>query len=77
MRCREPLLVAQSRISSSVAQPQLEQTIERMPRPISRRICSQAGYSFEEADESLYWLELVREGKLITESKLSPLLNRG
>ena len=27
-----------------------------------------------EADESLYWLELIREGKLIAESKLSLLL---
>jgi four helix bundle protein len=32
------------------------------------------GTVLEEADESLYWLELIREGKLIAESKLSLLL---
>src|SRR5262245_66089474 len=32
------------------------------------------GIALEEADESLYWLELIREGKLSAESKLSPLL---
>ena len=29
----------------------------------------------EEADESLYWLELIRDGKLLPENKLSRLLN--
>ena len=33
------------------------------------------GIALEEADESLYWLELVRDGKLLPESKLSLLLN--
>jgi four helix bundle protein len=32
------------------------------------------GIALEEADESLYWLELVRDGKLLPESKLSLLL---
>src|SRR5215475_7743701 len=32
------------------------------------------GIAVEEADESLYWLELVRDGKLLPESKLSSLL---
>ena len=32
------------------------------------------GTVLEEADESLYWLELIPEGKLIAESKLSLLL---
>jgi four helix bundle protein len=31
------------------------------------------GTILEEADESLYWLELIREGKLIAASKLSLL----
>ena len=32
------------------------------------------GIALEEADESLYWLELIRHGKLLPESKLSLLL---
>ena len=32
------------------------------------------GTVLEEADESSYWLELIREGKLMHESKLSLLL---
>src|SRR6266487_2173550 len=32
------------------------------------------GTVLEEADESLYWLELIRDGELIAESKLSLLL---
>src|SRR5438067_12332837 len=32
------------------------------------------GIALEEADESLYWLELVRDGKLVPEDKLSFLL---
>jgi four helix bundle protein len=32
------------------------------------------GIALEEADESLYWLELVRDGKLLPESKLALLL---
>jgi four helix bundle protein len=32
------------------------------------------GIAVEEADESLYWLELVRDGNLVPESKLSSLL---
>jgi four helix bundle protein len=32
------------------------------------------GVAVEEADESLYWLELVRDGKLLPENKLSHLL---
>jgi four helix bundle protein len=32
------------------------------------------GVAVEEADESLYWLELVRDGKLVPEDKLSLLL---
>src|SRR6266513_5479213 len=32
------------------------------------------GIAVEEADESLYWLELVRDGKLVPENKLSLLL---
>ena len=32
------------------------------------------GIAVEEADESLYWLELVRDGKLLPENKLSQLL---
>jgi four helix bundle protein len=32
------------------------------------------GIALEEADESLYWLELILEGKLVTESKLVLLL---
>ena len=32
------------------------------------------GIAVEEADESLYWLELARDGKLLPENKLSHLL---
>ena len=32
------------------------------------------GIAAKEADESLYWLELVRDGKLVPENKLSLLL---
>ena len=32
------------------------------------------GVAVEEADESLYWLQLVRDGKLLPENKLSLLL---
>jgi four helix bundle protein len=32
------------------------------------------GIALEEADESLYWLELVRDGKLVPEDELSLLL---
>jgi four helix bundle protein len=32
------------------------------------------GVALEEADETLYWLELVHDGKLLPESKLSLLL---
>ena len=32
------------------------------------------GIAVEEADESLYWLKLVRDGKLVPEDKLSLLL---
>ena len=32
------------------------------------------GIAVEEADESLYWLELIREGKLVSEAKLMLLL---
>src|SRR5437868_14124238 len=32
------------------------------------------GIALEEADESLYWLELVRHGKLVPEDKLTLLL---
>ncbi|HEY6155095.1 MAG TPA: four helix bundle protein [Candidatus Udaeobacter sp.] len=32
------------------------------------------GVAVEESDESLYWLELVRDGKLLPEEKLSDLL---
>lgn len=32
------------------------------------------GIAVEEADESLYWLELVREGELVRENQLSLLL---
>ena len=32
------------------------------------------GVALEEADESLHWLELVREGKLVQDSKLSLIL---
>jgi len=32
------------------------------------------GVAVEEADESLYWLELVRDGKLVPNNKLSLLL---
>ena len=32
------------------------------------------GTVLEEADESLYWLEMIRDGGLMSESKLSLLL---
>jgi len=35
---------------------------------------SKLGTVLEEADESLYWLEMIRDGKLLPESKLSLLL---
>jgi four helix bundle protein len=35
---------------------------------------SKLGTVLEEADESLYWLELIREGELISESKVYSLL---
>ena len=73
-RCRS----RSSQISSYRVLRRLEQTIERMSRPISRGIRSQATRTvLEEADESLYWLELIREGKLIAETKLSLSANRG
>jgi four helix bundle protein len=34
------------------------------------------GVAVEEADESLYWLELVRDSKLLPENKLSLLLRK-
>ena len=37
-------------------------------------LAAKLGVAVEEADESLYWLELVREGKLVPENKLSLLL---
>jgi len=37
-------------------------------------IAAKLGIAVEEADESLYWLELVRDGKLVPEDKLSLLL---
>jgi four helix bundle protein len=44
------------------------------------RSCSRAefaaklGIVAEEADETVYWLELLRDGKLLTEGKISDLL---
>lgn len=32
------------------------------------------GVAVEDADESMYWLELVRDGKILPENKLSHLL---
>ena len=38
------------------------------------KFAAKLGIAVEEADESLYWLELVRDGNLVPESKLSSLL---
>jgi four helix bundle protein len=35
---------------------------------------SKLGIAIEEADESLYWLELVVEASILSESKLKPLM---
>ncbi len=35
---------------------------------------SKLGLVAEEADETVYWLELLRDGKLLSEAKLSDLL---
>jgi four helix bundle protein len=35
---------------------------------------SKLGIVAEEADETVYWLELLRDGKLLSEAKLSDLL---
>jgi four helix bundle protein len=32
------------------------------------------GVVAEEADETVYWLELIREGKLVSENRLADLL---
>jgi four helix bundle protein len=36
--------------------------------------CSKLGIVEEEADESIYWMELLIEGELVQESRLSSLL---
>jgi four helix bundle protein len=38
------------------------------------KFAAKIGTVAEEADESLYWLELIREGGLVTESKIRLLL---
>ena len=43
-------------------------------RARSRAELAKLGVAVEEADESLYWLELVRDGNLLPENKLSLLL---
>ena len=57
--------------------------IDVLPRTAAGRACrarsraefaAKLGIALEEADESLYWLELVRDGKLVPEDKLSLLL---
>src|SRR3982750_2926777 len=35
---------------------------------------SKLGTVAEEADESLYWLELIRDGRILAEAKISALL---
>ena len=51
------------------------QTIEL---PVERdrewEFAAKLGIALEEADESLYWLELVRDGRLLSEPKVSLLL---
>jgi four helix bundle protein len=37
--------------------------------------CAKLAIVIEEADESVFWLEMAMEGKLPAESKLAPLLN--
>ena len=74
MRFQERRLVEQSQISLYVVQRRLEQTIERHVARSRAEFAAKLGTVLEEADESLYWLELIREGKLIAESKLSLLL---
>jgi four helix bundle protein len=37
--------------------------------------CSKMGIVEEEADESLYWLELISEAELMKPSRLAPLMN--
>src|SRR5215472_14855714 len=44
-------------------------------RPRSRaEFAAKLGIAVEEADESLYWLELIRDSRLVSEDKLSLLL---
>jgi hypothetical protein len=45
-----------------------------MPRQSRAEFEAKLGTVLEEADDSLYGLELIREGKLIAVSKLSLLL---
>src|SRR5262252_7257220 len=47
---------------------------QRVSRAITCRICGQAWNRCRRRDESLYWLKLVRDGKLVPEYKLSLLL---
>jgi four helix bundle protein len=39
--------------------------------------CSKMGIVEEELDESLYWMELIIEAKLVTSTRLEPLMNEG
>ena len=58
-------LVAQLQASSYAVQHQSERII--VPP-------AKLGTVLEEADESLYWLELIRDGELMLDSKVSLLL---
>ena len=65
----------QLEISSCAAEPPLEQTTAAACRSRSRaEFAAKLGIVAEEADETVYWLELLRDGKLLSETELSELL---
>ena len=75
MCCRAPLPVARFQVSSSERLLLLVQTIAaHAGHDPEQNLRPSLGIAVEEADESLYWLELVRDGKLLPENKLSLLL---
>jgi hypothetical protein len=48
--------------------------VESLPRGRTADFISKMGIVEEEADETIYWMELLIEAKLVQESDISPLL---
>lgn len=48
-----------------------------MSGTLARRVCFQVGKVAEEADESLYWLELIRDGNFVSEKRIASLVSEG